>query len=94
MTLTVMGRRVEVKHVSQEEMKQLDKTQDLMGHFNPQDMTIHILSTLDKEISKRTLMHELFHAVLAISGLTAMLSDKQEEAVCNVIENLDGYFSL
>lgn len=42
-----------------------------------------------------TILHEMIHACLDISGLTELLSDEQEEAICcNLEKGLGEYFCL
>jgi hypothetical protein len=42
----------------------------------------------DVEFRLRTLIHEMVHAGLDVSGLTEFLEDKMEEAICTVMEQV------
>lgn len=90
----VLGREIKISLVSQEELVKMsrqvepDNTGSLTAWFDPDEDTIYIWSGLPPETFKRTLLHEIFHSMLSISGITKILEDKQEEAICVLAENL------
>ena len=45
------------------------------------------LNPCHSKTSKTTLIHEMIHMCLGISGVTEFLDEKQEEAVCRCLEN-------
>ena len=59
------------------------------GLTHVKDFTIQISSTENKtpEQMEATLLHEVIHAVLGVSGLTELIDDKTEEALVVSLEN-------
>lgn len=95
-----MGRRLKIVLVSQAEVAaykandpDLAAEAELWGWFDPINGSIHIWSGLEEAAFKRVLLHEITHALFALSGLTHMMDDKLEEAVCDVSEHLVDLFS-
>lgn len=61
------------------------------GMFVPSTLTIYINS--DRPNTKETLLHELIHSAIFLSGAHNLLTTKVEEAVVSSIENaLKDYF--
>lgn len=60
-----------------------------MGHFEEDQMGMRIVlrENLSKEMMNRTLNHEVFHALLTISGLDEMMDEKIKEALCCMMES-------
>lgn len=79
--IMIMGVKVKIRYMSK---MIFDEEDELHGAFCAESMTIFISTKSDMHA---TLVHELGHAVLAISGLTHLLSSKTEEAVVSAIEN-------
>jgi len=77
----ILGEKVKIKLV-----KELMMTDghELVGAYNDSSKTIFLLK--DKNW-KKTLLHEICHCVLAISGAGSVLGTKAEEAVVTSIEN-------
>lgn len=46
------------------------------------EYTIKINECLSQEMRLNTLIHEICHQILAISGLTKLLRDNMEESIC------------
>ena len=93
--ISLMGRKVLIRPVSQRELLEKrsngdldgDPTDEVHGYYSQMEQTIYIHSGLDTDAFRRTLIHELAHATLAFSGLTHLLEDKTEEALCDLFEN-------
>jgi hypothetical protein len=54
------------------------------GHFILESRTIKLKPDQDRE--DQTVLHELIHAALRISGLDEVLGPESEEAVCRCLE--------
>ena len=76
-TIEVLGQTIKV------EIKTL---KDLYGNFSADKMTICLHDKYDLETSIQTLLHEMLHAMLAISGQNEMLSADQEEGIVRMLE--------
>jgi Zn-dependent peptidase ImmA (M78 family) len=86
MEINILGRKICVRYVSDRELNQITKDTDCLGYFD--NNTIFLSSSLSMEHSKRVLLHELAHAVMAITGLTNVIQNEQEEAICDAFESL------
>ena len=60
----------------------------LCGDCDVDNKVIRIEQSLEGKTFKETLIHEKFHAMLTLSGLSQFLSDELEEALCRLIERL------
>jgi len=58
---------------------------DTLGVTLTGKRTIIIDNTLEEDIKKSVFYHELVHAVLSITGISNMLQETIEEAVCDAI---------
>jgi len=76
-SITVGGRRIKVL---------LDDDIDEHGLYSHDSRKIFIDPTKDEP--NASLLHEACHAALAVSGLSEVLGDKLEEAVCRAVELL------
>lgn len=56
------------------------------GEWNGAEERIELNHANDCRHAKRTLLHEIFHAALAYSGLGETLDEKTEEALCRLVE--------
>lgn len=62
------------------------------GEFRPDDMekdqrsTIHIHGKVAPACQERVLLHEGIHAILWSTGLSEILGDRAEEAVCTTLD--------
>jgi hypothetical protein len=74
-TVKILGEKVSIVIVNEP---------DTLGQYHHDDRRIDIHSPHPDAM--RTLLHEIIHASLAISGLTEVLGDKTEEAVCRCLE--------
>jgi hypothetical protein len=88
-----MGRKVEICSVSKRELLErkqefAEADEEVWGWFSPIECRIYIYSGLEQEAYKRVLLHEITHAMYAISGLTNMVEEELEEAACDLNENL------
>lgn len=85
--LNILGKIFSVKYVK---MASGD-----YGETLSKDLLIKINKKLPIESMHATLIHEMAHAALGISGLTEVLSEQQEEAVVTAFENcFSQYISL
>jgi len=87
--LTVLGRRIQVKHVALPELREIypDPAEEILGWFSQSDSCIYLWSGLEQDAYKRVLLHELTHSYIAVSGLSNLISDDQEEAICDLFES-------
>ena len=56
------------------------------GEWDGNEEKIQLNNANNDQHFKRTLLHEIFHAALAYSGLGETLDEKQEEALCRLVE--------
>jgi Zn-dependent peptidase ImmA (M78 family) len=83
--IPILGRKIAVRYVSDKELQTLGNDTDLLGFFYRN--TIYISTSITGDQAKQVLLHELNHAILEITGLSSVLEDKQEEAVCTALES-------
>ena len=81
--IPLMGRDVDVEYVS--DLK--DGIQRCYGLWHSEGR-IQVDDIQSIENMKRTLIHELVHGVLCWGGVTHLLTEEQEEAVCTACEAL------
>lgn len=88
MIVNLMGRSIQIKLVSKKALKKITGDNgDTVGYYSPPEAVIYLDKTLDAEARRRVLLHELMHATISLSGITHLLEDKMEEAICDVAEN-------
>jgi len=80
--ISVFGENFNIKFVT------LNLSEHELGECNCMTKLIQIRPGLTKELTVKTIAHELTHAAIGISGLTELLSPAQEEAICIVNEHL------
>ena len=86
-SVMVMGRRVRIKIVPHSVINSdPSSTNDEWGEFQPMTATILISQKLPERQRGLVLAHELQHAIISFSGLSNLLSDELEEAVCDASE--------
>jgi Zn-dependent peptidase ImmA (M78 family) len=85
--IPVLGRKVGVRFESDKELQKLSNEPDCVGLYDGNTQTIYLSVSLSYEGARYVLLHELAHAFLNITGLTQLLDDKQEEAVCTAFES-------
>lgn len=86
--VVVLGKKIKIKR----HKKLVDTTKrELFGLFDSDTMTIH-LSRSPLHSEKSTLLHEILHAIMFITGQNEILEFEQEEAIVRAIEN--GLFPL
>lgn len=93
-----MGQKIEILAVSKKDLLEkkqefADSDEEVWGWFCPIERRIYIYSGLEEASFKRVLLHELTHVLFAISGLTNVIDDKMEEAICDLNENMLDLFS-
>lgn len=84
--LSILGRIIQIKMCSKRELQEFG-SENLLGWFDSDSSTVYLYSGLESETSKRTLLHEVGHAMSDIGGLSEILKRKHEEAFCKLIEN-------
>lgn len=82
----VLGRKVHIKQVSKNDLKEM-ADDEVLGYFDPSEDTIYMSKSLSSDVFQRVLLHELLHATLNISGLSEIVSSEQEEALATVMES-------
>jgi hypothetical protein len=60
------------------------------GEFISSEKTIYVARSGDTAYMMEVFIHEVFHALLYHSGQDELLSAKQQEALCQMAENLVG----
>ena len=85
-TIEIMGTIFTVRYL--QVLKDEDGT-NLSGDMNGNDRLIRINLSQHShdEILERTLLHEIIHAVLHMSGQSEILKDSTEEAIVVALEN-------
>lgn len=84
--LKILGRNVPVVLLNQTEIDKLAKDKDILGFFCSKSQTIYINSGLKGIRYKEVLYHEMMHATLCFAGVSQLLTNKIEEAICNAVE--------
>lgn len=86
MIADLLGRKIPVNLVSRITLTAISEDEDTLGFFDGD--AIYVLKTLHPEKQKRVITHEIVHAILSISGLSNLLEDSLEEAICDAMETL------
>lgn len=73
--IMVMGKTIDIKYV-----KKVDK-QDSMGECNGPERLIKIRDSLQGEQLDDTILHEIIHQIIYLSGQGEHLTDEQEEGL-------------
>ena len=76
-SVQIMGQDIKI------EIKSL---KDLYGQFSADKMTISLHDKYDLDTTIQTLIHEMLHAMFAISGHSELFLDNQEEANIRMLE--------
>lgn len=84
--INILGRDLRIIDIPNIDLDKMAGIEDCWGLFKGD--SIYLATSLTGEQRKRVLIHELTHAVLAISGLTNLIEDKLEEAICDAMESL------
>lgn len=79
--IKVLGEWFRVLHMDLSE-------EGLFGDCDVDNRVIRIDQSLEGKSFKETLKHEKFHAMLRISGISELLGDQLEEAICRLVERL------
>lgn len=82
-SVTILGKRIRITYLAD------NPASDIAGLFDPTTLEIRILDTLYWESS---LLHEILHAALYVSGSSTLLEHKEEEALVTGLEH--ALFSL
>lgn len=83
--MKILGREIAVEYCSTTRLSILANDPEAVGYFD--GSTIFIKQSLTKDEKARVFLHEVMHALLGITGLTYLLEDKMEEALCNLSES-------
>lgn len=79
--IRILGVWFKIEHVDLKE-------ESLCGDCSVSDKLIRIDSSLEGSAYKETLRHEVFHAMLGLSGISELLEGNLEEALCLLVEQL------
>lgn len=80
---TVLGKRVKIQYIDE-----IIAAEDgIFGDFNGATMTIRVRKDLPKKELESTILHELLHAILFITGQSFVLSSDTEEAFVRALEH-------
>ncbi len=79
-SLKILGHRVKIAFVS--ELNANDE--DLLGEFtiNP-----YLIKVVDNAMWEQTLLHEVVHAILRISGCAELIDPAVDEAITQAVES-------
>lgn len=80
-TVNVLGQKFRIKYLHPDDMD------DCHGQMLLNSREIIIDNTLPLDEMKRTLIHEVTHAILGISGVSEKLDPRVEEAICVAMES-------
>lgn len=73
----------------------IDKKDNDIGESNGAERTIKIKKSLTDEVKRSTILHEIIHSILYVTGQSEGLSEKQEEAIVLALEHgLDPLYEL
>lgn len=89
-TFKICGVDVHVKEVNMDVLNLYkdEPDEELWAYYDEMNYTIFIYEDLCAKAFKRTLIHEIIHAILAIAGVSCILKLDKEEAVCTAMENM------
>lgn len=90
MEIQILGRRLTVRFLSDREIQHISQDPKTIGFF--ENDCIYVSSSLNQKQTRRVLLHEISHAILDITGLSEILEDQTEEALCTSMENLSELF--
>ena len=79
--VNILGTRFKVEHADL-------IPEGLFGDCDVDNKIIRIEQTLEGKSFKETLTHEKFHAMLRLSGISELLTEELEEALCRLVERL------
>lgn len=79
-SIIISGHTVTIKYIDTE-----DHEGDQWGDFNIDKDEIRIWTRGCDDVEE-ILIHEIMHAVIGYSGLTGVLTDEQEEAICRLVQ--------
>ena len=71
-----------------------DGKHELHGYYQHETKTIHIATDQPEEEMLVTLIHEIGHALVHLSCHTETFTRKQEETMCQLVENFADLFNL
>jgi Zn-dependent peptidase ImmA (M78 family) len=85
-SVKICGKRIKIK------IKDIDSNH---GEYVHDEATIYLSNDPRHEKDQwASLLHEIIHAVLTISGVSEVLGIEKEEAVCRSIENVASILKL
>ena len=93
-TIKILGQSIKIVHLPSSVIDtKIDAPgMEVYGAFVASDFTIYISSEIKGDFYRRTVLHEIIHAYLGISGVSNMLkvgsNDNLEESICTLFENL------
>jgi Zn-dependent peptidase ImmA (M78 family) len=82
-TVKVFGEKFKIKYLHPDDCDDLDGAHGIMC-LNEREIVIN--NTLPLDQMRRTLIHEIAHAILGVSGISEKLNPAVEEAICVALE--------
>lgn len=82
--MKILGREIAIEYCSQTRLSVIADDAEAIGYYD--GTIIYIKQTLSKAEKSRIFLHEVMHAIIGISGLSSLISEDQQEALCNVSE--------
>jgi hypothetical protein len=65
----------------------VDKKDNHVGESDGTERTIKVKKSLTDDVKRSTLLHEILHSILYVTGQAENLTEKQEEAIVLALEH-------
>lgn len=91
--IEILGRIIKLKHVSESEiLEKFSKDGEhrpgsVLAWYSTADKTVYYWSGSDEQVQRESILHEIFHATLDVSGVSQLLTEEMEEALCTMTES-------
>lgn len=85
-SVTVFGRKIPIKHLTQAEMDRF--IPNAAGIFDCEKETIYLVKGMSKKFERRVLLHEIGHAVKALTCLDNVIDGALQEIVVQTYATL------
>ena len=77
--ISILGQTITIEHRKPKK--------ETVGEYNIHNRTIYLNNNLKGDEAIRVLVHEMQHAALNIAGITDLISEEIEEALCTIAES-------
>lgn len=99
-SINILGKKIKIKTKADTTLKFEDaegagaEDEEVSGYYSHDEGYIMINSSLSEDMQWVTLLHEMVHAVMGITGLSEVVTSDKEEAICRAMENLAPILAL